>query len=55
MVPATINGNAGVAVYNPAFDVTPARLIEGIVTEKGVIRPVTETTIREVLGRPSQF
>src|ERR1700736_6631324 len=30
----------GVAVYNPAFDVTPARLISGIITEKGLIRPV---------------
>ena len=27
-------------VYNPAFDVTPASLINGIITEKGVIRPV---------------
>lgn len=26
-------------VYNPAFDVTPAGLINGIITEKGVIRP----------------
>lgn len=26
-------------VYNPAFDVTPAELINGIITEKGVIRP----------------
>ena len=25
--------------YNPAFDVTPAELIAGIVTERGVIRP----------------
>lgn len=29
----------GVAVYNPAFDVTPARLIAGIVTERGILRP----------------
>ena len=29
----------GVRVYNPAFDVTPASLIAGIVTEKGIIRP----------------
>ncbi len=29
----------GVAVYNPAFDVTPARLIEAIFTEKGVFDP----------------
>jgi methylthioribose-1-phosphate isomerase len=40
----------GVAVYNPAFDVTPAGLIAGIVTEKGVIRPVTAEAIREWLG-----
>ena len=29
----------GVAVYNPAFDVTPAELIAGIITERGVLRP----------------
>jgi methylthioribose-1-phosphate isomerase len=40
----------GVHVYNPAFDVTPARLIAGIVTERGLIRPVNETTIRETIG-----
>jgi methylthioribose-1-phosphate isomerase len=42
---------AGVAVYNPAFDVTPAELIAAIVTERGIIRPVTSDKIREVLGR----
>jgi methylthioribose-1-phosphate isomerase len=40
----------GVDVYNPAFDVTPADLIAGIITEKGVIRPVNAAAIREVLG-----
>jgi methylthioribose-1-phosphate isomerase len=40
----------GVDVYNPAFDVTPAGLIAGIITEKGIIRPVEARTIREVLG-----
>lgn len=30
---------AEVAVYNPAFDVTPASLITGIITERGVLRP----------------
>jgi methylthioribose-1-phosphate isomerase len=40
----------GVSVYNPAFDVTPASLIAGIVTEKGLIRPVTEENIRKTLG-----
>jgi methylthioribose-1-phosphate isomerase len=29
----------GVAVFNPAFDVTPAELITGIVTERGVFKP----------------
>ncbi len=41
---------AGIDVYNPAFDVTPARLIAGIITEKGVITPVNADKIREVLG-----
>jgi len=40
---------AGVAVYNPAFDVTPARLITGIICEHGVIRPVDAATIRRLL------
>jgi methylthioribose-1-phosphate isomerase len=26
-------------VYNPAFDVTPAALITGIITERGVFTP----------------
>lgn len=34
---------AGTDAYNPAFDVTPASLIEAIITEKGVVRqPTTE-------------
>jgi methylthioribose-1-phosphate isomerase len=40
----------GVKVYNPAFDVTPAGLIAGIITEKGLIRPVTEENIRRTVG-----
>jgi methylthioribose-1-phosphate isomerase len=30
---------AGVAAFNPAFDVTPARLVTAIVTECGIARP----------------
>ena len=30
---------AGVEVFNPAFDVTPAELIAAIITEKGVFKP----------------
>ncbi|MBY0227869.1 MAG: hypothetical protein K2W96_01180 [Gemmataceae bacterium] len=40
----------GVEVYNPAFDVTPAALIAGLVTERGIIAPVTPENIRRVLG-----
>jgi len=29
----------GMKVYNPAFDVTPARLISAIITEKGILAP----------------
>lgn len=39
----------GVNVYNPAFDVTPAELIEAIICERGIIRPVTPERIAEVL------
>lgn len=31
--------NPGSPVLNPAFDVTPAELITGIITEKGIIKP----------------
>lgn len=34
---------AGVDVWNPAFDVTPAELIEAIVTDKGVFAPAEVT------------
>jgi len=40
----------GIDVYNPAFDVTPARLVTAIVCERGVIRPVSQQTVGEMLG-----
>ena len=40
----------GVSVRNPAFDVTPADLITAIVTERGVVRPVSERAIADVLS-----
>jgi methylthioribose-1-phosphate isomerase len=40
----------GVAVYNPAFDVTPVALIAAIICERGLIRPVTRQRIAEVMG-----
>lgn len=39
-----------VQVYNPAFDVTPAELIAGIITEKGVISPVTPENIAQTIS-----
>jgi methylthioribose-1-phosphate isomerase len=37
---------AGTQVWNPAFDVTPAELITGIVTEEGVLRAPFEPALR---------
>lgn len=41
---------AGAKAFNPAFDVTPARLIRAIITEHGVIEPVTPDRIAAVLA-----
>jgi methylthioribose-1-phosphate isomerase len=40
----------GVAVYNPAFDVTPSELITAIITERGVVQPVHSDSIDKLLG-----
>jgi len=42
---------AGITVFNPAFYVTPASLITGIVTEHGIIQPVTTAGIPAILKR----
>jgi methylthioribose-1-phosphate isomerase len=39
-----------VAVWNPAFDVTPARFIAKIITEKGVIERPTEEKVLALMG-----
>jgi methylthioribose-1-phosphate isomerase len=39
----------GIGIYNPAFDVTPAELIAGIITERGIIQPVNRETINGLL------
>jgi methylthioribose-1-phosphate isomerase len=33
---------AGIAVFNPAFDVTPARYVTGYVTDRGLVQPPFE-------------
>jgi methylthioribose-1-phosphate isomerase len=40
----------GVEVFNPAFDVTPARYISAIVTERGVARAPFERSLSDLLG-----
>ena len=40
----------GVSVYNLAFDPTPAALIAGIVTERGVLRPPYGEAIRKLFA-----
>jgi methylthioribose-1-phosphate isomerase len=38
----------GVPVFNPAFDVTPARFITGFVTDRGILRPSFRSAIRRL-------
>ena len=40
----------GSDVINPGFDVTPARLVTGLITEKGVF-PATEKVIRMLIEK----
>jgi methylthioribose-1-phosphate isomerase len=40
-----------VTVYNPAFDVTPAELITGIITEHGIIRAPFEKGLAEAVEK----
>ncbi|MEJ2762211.1 MAG: S-methyl-5-thioribose-1-phosphate isomerase, partial [Gammaproteobacteria bacterium] len=39
----------GVAAYNPVFDITPAQLVDVLVTEKGVIRRPDQAKIARLL------
>jgi methylthioribose-1-phosphate isomerase len=41
---------AGAAAWNPAFDVTPAALISGFITDVGVLRPPFDESIPAALG-----
>ena len=41
---------AGIDVYNPAFDVTPAAYITAIITERGLVAPVTREKIAQLVG-----
>ena len=41
---------AGTTVENPAFDVTPARYVTAIISEKGVARPPYTESLRQLAG-----
>ncbi len=40
----------GIKTYSPAFDVTPAELIAGIITDRGIVQPVTKDAIRKIMA-----
>ena len=41
---------AGTRAANPAFDVTPARLVSGLITERGIVS-ATESALLELMGK----
>ena len=55
--PVTVAGGGlpvaplGTQAYNPAFDVTPPELVTAIVTEEGVVSPVTAAGLAELCAR----
>ncbi|MGD1066642.1 MAG: S-methyl-5-thioribose-1-phosphate isomerase [Vulcanimicrobiaceae bacterium] len=51
--PAEVRIAADDPVYNPAFDVTPGRLITGIITEYGIVRPPYADSIPDLEHRPN--
>ena len=44
----------GAEAWNPSFDVTPAELIDAIVTEKGVVTAPTLEKMAAMMGRHQQ-
>jgi methylthioribose-1-phosphate isomerase len=44
----------GVAVENPAFDVTPAKYVAAIITERGVARAPYEESLRRLAGQEAE-
>jgi methylthioribose-1-phosphate isomerase len=44
----------GARARNPAFDVTPGRLITAIVTENGIVHPPFEVNLAKILASPAR-
>jgi methylthioribose-1-phosphate isomerase len=45
----------GVGIFNPAFDVTPAKYIAAIITERGVARAPYVQSLKELDSKPLTF
>ena len=45
-------GAQGVSAWNPVFDVTPAELVDAIVTERGVVKAPNREKMAELLSKP---
>jgi methylthioribose-1-phosphate isomerase len=43
----------GVRVINPAFDVTPAELVQAIITEEGIARPPYTVSLAQMVAKRS--
>jgi methylthioribose-1-phosphate isomerase len=43
-------GPPGVSIFNPAFDITPARYVSALITEKGIIRPPFRKQINKLMS-----
>lgn len=41
----------GIKTYNPSFDVTPAKYITAVITEKGIVRPPYGENLAELFNR----
>jgi methylthioribose-1-phosphate isomerase len=42
----------GVAVYNPAFDITPHEFVTAIITEKGIVKPSYSKNLQKLFQTP---
>jgi len=47
----TVIAPEGAPVFNPAFDVTPHRLIAGLITEYGIVRPPFDVNLKHLFLR----
>jgi methylthioribose-1-phosphate isomerase len=43
-------GPKNVSTYNPVFDITPAKYVSGIITEKGVASPPYRASLKKLFS-----